>query len=63
MTTRLGVLEWMDDTTTLKEFLKEASSEQDSKAMEEVTIGVIIVPVVVPYTVASLLLENWKVLK
>lgn len=36
MTTRLGVLEWMDDTTTLKEFLKGTGSEQDSKAMEEV---------------------------
>ena len=36
MTNRLGVLEWMDDTTTLKDFLKEAATDQDNKAWSEV---------------------------
>ncbi|KAI6646753.1 DNA-dependent protein kinase catalytic subunit [Oopsacas minuta] len=36
MTTRLGVLEWMDNTSPLKEFLKDSATEQDTKAMEQV---------------------------
>ena len=36
MTARLGVLEWMEDTTPLKEFIKGAATDQDNKAMEQV---------------------------
>lgn len=36
MTGRLGVLEWMDKTTPLKDFLKTSMSEQEDKICEQV---------------------------